>query len=106
MSRPAKEQLCHPAGQYHGTELATFPDGSVGIAPGAPAPHPGSHKDIALQRLIAGGERNLATQAVADAVGLPTLRTWNVSLTLHHFHQHIHLPGEGECAEVGVGAEP
>ena len=33
-------------------------------------------------------------------MGLPTLRTWNVSLTLHHFHQHIHLPGEGECAEV------
>ena len=67
MSRPAKEQLCHPAGQYHGTELATFPDGSVGITPGAPAPHPGSHKDIALQRLIAGGERNLATQPVLSS---------------------------------------
>lgn len=99
MSRPIKEQLCYPPGHYHGANISLFGDGSIGLPDGSPAPEPGSHKDISLQRLLAGGERNLATQPVVDAAGLPTLRTWNVSLPLYQFHTHIHAPGDqGECS--------
>ena len=44
-----------------------------------------------------GGDRNLATQEVVDAVGMETLRTWNISLSLPQFHTHVHLKGDGEC---------
>jgi len=50
-----------------------------------------------MKQLVAGGERNAVTQPIADAVGMPTLRNWNLSVPLHHFHTHIHLPGDGEC---------
>ena len=41
MSRPIHEQACYPPGMYHGTNLSINADGSVGVAPGAPKPHPG-----------------------------------------------------------------
>jgi len=97
MNKPMKEQLCHPLGTFQGTRLSTSPDGSLGLAPGAKEFHTGSHKDISMKQLVAGGERNAVTQPIADAVGMPTLRNWNLSVPLHHFHTHIHLPGDGEC---------
>ncbi len=39
--KPMKEQLCHPAGTFQGTRLATAVDGSLGIAPGAKEFHTG-----------------------------------------------------------------
>lgn len=97
MTKPIKEQLCYPAGHTIGTNLTTHPDGSVSLSPGSKEFHTGSHRDIALQRLLQGGDRNLATQGIVDAVGWPTLRTWNISLNVPQFHTHIHLPGDGEC---------
>lgn len=100
MSRPIKEQLCYPAGHFQETNISILGDGSLTVPEGS-APPQGSHKEISLQRLLAGGERNLATQPVVDGIGLPTLRTWNISLPLYQFHTHIHPPGDpGECSEV------
>ena len=49
----------------------------------------------------AGGERNIVSQPLIDARGIPTLRMWNISATLDSTHTHIHVPGEGgRCTEL------
>lgn len=99
-SKPIKEQYCVPAGHFLGTNISTFSDGRIGVTPGSKEPHPGSHRSIGLQRILEGGDRNLVTQEIVDAIGIETLRTWNISISLEQFHTHIHLKGDGECYEV------
>ena len=99
-SKPIKEQFCVPAGHFLGTNITTFWNGSIGVTPGSREPHLGSHRSIGLQRVLEGGDRNPVTQPIVDAIGIETLRTYNVSLTLEQFHTHVHRQGDGECYEV------
>ena len=101
MSKQIKDQVCKPAAWFFDTEVMTFANGSLGIKPGHKHDSIDLRENWALHRLIAGGERNLATQPIIDSFGIPTLRLWNITLPLHKFHTHVHSPHEpGECTEV------
>ena len=101
MTRPIQEQFCKPAGYYYNTELTTFADGTLGVKPGSKYSDVDVREIFNLHRLIAGGERNLASQPIIDSIGIPTLRLWNITLPLHQFHTHVHGPnGVGECSVV------
>ena len=89
-------------GSFAGIEVTVAADGSLGPAPGAALPEPGSQAGNTLASILGGGPRNAVSQPAIDALALPTLAVWNRTVPLHELHQepqdcsHFCAPGWGQ----------